>query len=74
MEKFDMGDLEKIDLAVDMAQRFIRGEAYHGDKPQVLNQEFDRLTEKVRGYRRQATENRESNNWIGDKTVQDQNA
>jgi hypothetical protein len=55
MDSLTLGDWEKIHLAIDMAQRFIRGESYHGDKPQVLLQEFDSLLEKVRDVRHTAT-------------------
>ncbi|GAA4717364.1 hypothetical protein [Brevibacillus fulvus] len=55
MTTFNLGDLEKIHLALDMAQRFVRGEKYHGDKPQVLLQEFDQIKEKVHGDRYRQT-------------------
>lgn len=55
MDSFTLGDWEKIHLAIDMAQRFIRGEVYHGNKPQVLLQEFDGLMEKVRDVRHAET-------------------
>jgi|GEM_PF-1142960 len=71
MTKFDLADLEKIHLAVDMAERFIRGESYHGDKPQVLLQEFDRLMEKVRDERHRATMQLEDDHRLASKTVED---
>ena len=71
MQQFELSDLEKIHLALDMAQRFVRGEEYHGDKPQVLLQDFDRMTEKVRDLRHEATETLENSHHLSDSTVQD---
>ncbi|MFY0544629.1 hypothetical protein [Brevibacillus sp. H7] len=70
MVSFSLGDLEKIHLAIDMAQRFVRGETYHGDKPQMLLHEFDMLLEKVRDYRHDETYTMESeHNLSAAKTV-----
>lgn len=70
-QQFELADLEKLHLALDMAQRFIRGENYHGDKPQVLLQDFDRMLEKVRDLRHEATETMESSHRLSDASVQD---
>ncbi|MBO8163746.1 MAG: hypothetical protein H0Z34_08555 [Brevibacillus sp.] len=71
MPLLQLGDLEKIDLALDMAQRFVRGESYHGDKPKVLLQDFEQLTQKVRDWRRELTQSLENSHRLTDKTVQD---
>lgn len=71
MESFQLGDLEKIHLAFDMAQRFVRGEQYHGDKPQVLLQDFDQMMEKVRDMRHKATSTMENSHRLIDTSVQD---
>jgi len=71
---FELSDLEKIHLALDMAQRFVRGEQYHGDKPQVLLQDFDRVMEKVRDLRHSETLAMENDHRLDDKTVMDANS
>lgn len=71
MASFDLGELEKLHLALDMAQRFVRGESYHGDKPQVLLQEFDRMMEKVRDFRHTETYSMERANGLDGGGVQD---
>lgn len=70
-QQFELSDLEKLHLALDMAQRFVRGEDYHGDKPQVLLQDFDRMLEKVRDLRHEATTALEASSHPLDSTVQD---
>jgi hypothetical protein len=70
MDCFTLGDWEKIHLAVDLAQRFIRGEVYHGDKPQVLLQEFDSLLEKIRDVRHAETYALEDRSLL-DRSVRD---
>ncbi len=71
MTRFELADLEKIHLAVDMARRFVRGESYHGDKPQVLLQEFDRLMQKVHDQRQSETFTMENDHHLGSNSVQD---
>lgn len=71
MQSFTLGDLEKLHLALDMAARFVRGEKYHGDKPQVLLQDFERIMEKVRDLRRDITYARENRSLLSGHDVQD---
>ncbi|MGD8192266.1 hypothetical protein ACQCN2_20035 [Brevibacillus ginsengisoli] len=71
IRQFELSDLEKLHLALDMAQRFIRGEGYHGDKPQILLQDFDRMLEKIRDLRHEATEELEQFHHLIDTSVQD---
>ncbi|WP_139491344.1 hypothetical protein [Brevibacillus dissolubilis] len=73
MVTFELADLEKIHLALDMAQRFTRGEKYHGDKPQLLIQQFDQLMEKVRDARHVETYQMENDHMPDAKSVQDAN-
>jgi len=68
---FSLADLEKIHLALDFAQRFVRGEQYHGDKPHVLLTDFDRVMEKVRDLRHEQTLAMENDNRLANKTVYD---
>ncbi|WP_126425598.1 hypothetical protein [Brevibacillus marinus] len=56
MPLFDGSDLEKIHLALDMAQRYVRGEQYHGDQPQVLLQDFEQMKKRVQERRRELTQ------------------
>ncbi|UFJ41580.1 hypothetical protein LOK74_03345 [Brevibacillus humidisoli] len=71
MSQFDLSDLEKIHLALDMAQRFVRGESYHGDKPKVLLLEFERIKERVHEKRRALTQSVENAHRLTDESVQD---
>ncbi len=71
MVTFSLGELEKIHLALDMAGRFVRGEVYHGDKPDVLLQEFHTLLDKVRDSRGKETYTMESEHNLSAPSVVD---
>jgi len=71
MASFSLADLEKIHLALDMAQRFVRGETYHGDKPQMLLQEFNTLMKTVQQTRQQETYAMEDQHRLSSANVED---
>lgn len=71
MPLFELSDLEKIHLALDLAQRYVRGEQYHGDKPQVLLHDFEKIKARVQERRRELTQAIEQTHGWTDAPPQD---